>query len=85
MNMNLHRLQSPNSSARSLASASAPRSRRRKITGNDPDAATFRVIFRRYADLCVVALLRVDFDRLGIVSKRREGAGGRLAGGKRSS
>jgi site-specific DNA recombinase len=43
------------------------------------------VIFRRYAELGSVALLRGELDRLGIVSKRREGAGGRLAGGQRFS
>jgi site-specific DNA recombinase len=57
----------------------------RKLTVNEPETSTVRVIFRRYADLCSVALLRVEYDRLGIVSKRREGAGGRLACGKRSS
>jgi hypothetical protein len=41
--------------------------------------------FRRYAELGSVALLKAELDRLGIVSKRREGAGGRLAGGQRFS
>jgi site-specific DNA recombinase len=50
---------------------------------NEPEAATVRLIFRRYAELGSVALLRAELDRLGLVSKRREGAGGRLAGGKR--
>jgi site-specific DNA recombinase len=43
------------------------------------------LIFRRYAELESVALLRAELDRLGIVSKRREGAGGRLAGGQHFS
>jgi hypothetical protein len=38
------------------------------------------LIFRRYAELGSVALLKAELDRLGIVSKRREGAGGRLIG-----
>src|SRR6202022_2574412 len=41
--------------------------------------------FRRYAELGSVALLKTELDRLGIVSKRREGAGGRLAGGQHFS
>ena len=52
---------------------------------NEPEAATARLIFRRYAELGSVALLKAVLDRLGIVSRRREGAGGRLAGGKRFS
>ena len=40
---------------------------------------------RRYAELGSVSLLRAELDRLGIVSKRREGAGGRLAGGQHFS
>ena len=47
--------------------------------------ATVRLIFRRYAELGSVALLKAELDRLGIVSKRREGAGGRLAGGQHFS
>jgi site-specific DNA recombinase len=42
-------------------------------------AATARLIFRRYAELGSVALLKAELDRLGIVSKRREGAGGSFA------
>jgi hypothetical protein len=45
-----------------------------------PEASTVRLIFRRYAELGSVALLKTELDRLGIVSKRREGAGGRLTG-----
>ena len=40
------------------------------------------MIFQRYAELGSVALLKAELDRLGVVSKRREGAGGCLAGGK---
>jgi site-specific DNA recombinase len=59
--------------------------RDRKLIINEADAATVRVIFRRYAGLGSVALLRAELDLLGIVSKRREGAGGELSGGKRFS
>jgi hypothetical protein len=55
----------------------------RKLVVNEPEEATVRLIFRRY--LGSVALLRAELDRLGIVSKRRGGAGGRLAGGKQFS
>ena len=57
----------------------------RKLIVNEPEASTVRLIFRRYAELGSVALLRSELDRLGIVSKRREGAGGRLAGGQHFS
>ena len=57
----------------------------RKLIVNEPEASTVRLIFRRYAELGSVALLRTELDRLGIVSKRREGAGGRLAGGQHFS
>ncbi|MGA7384772.1 MAG: recombinase family protein, partial [Methylocella sp.] len=57
----------------------------RKLIVNEPEAATVRLIFRRYAELDSVALLKAELDRLGIVSKRREGAGGRLAGGQHFS
>src|ERR1700730_17430175 len=50
----------------------------RKLIVSEPGASTVRLIFRRYAELGSVALLKTD--RLGIVSKRREGAGGRLTG-----
>jgi hypothetical protein len=55
----------------------------RKLVVNEPEASTVRVIFRRYAELGSVALLKIELDRLGLVSKRRDGAGGRLAGGQR--
>jgi site-specific DNA recombinase len=57
----------------------------RKLIVSEPEASTVRVIFRRYAELGSVALLKAELDRLGLVSKRREGAGGRLAGGQRFS
>ena len=57
----------------------------RKLIVNEPEAATARLIFRRYAELGSVALVKAELDRLGIVSKRREGAGGRLAGGQHFS
>jgi hypothetical protein len=57
----------------------------RKLTVNEAEASTVRVIFKRYAELGSVSLLRAELDRLGLVSKRREGAGGRLAGGNQFS
>ncbi|MDQ6869988.1 MAG: recombinase family protein [Pseudomonadota bacterium] len=57
----------------------------RKLIVNETEASTVRSIFRRYAELGSVALLRGELDRQDIVSKRREGAGGRLAGGQRYS
>src|ERR1700738_296095 len=57
----------------------------RKLTVNEPEASTVRVIFRRYAELGSVALLRAELDQQDFVSKRREGAGGRLAGGQHFS
>jgi site-specific DNA recombinase len=57
----------------------------RKLIVNEPEAATARLIFRRYAELGSVALLKAELDRLGIVSKRREGTRGRLAGGQHFS
>jgi site-specific DNA recombinase len=57
----------------------------RKLIINEPEALTVRLIFRRYAELGSVALLRAELDQQDIVSKRREGAGGRLAGGQHFS
>jgi DNA invertase Pin-like site-specific DNA recombinase len=59
--------------------------RERKLIVNDAEAETVRMIFHRYAELGSVRLLGHDLDRLGVVSKRREGAGGVLAGGNRFS
>lgn len=56
--------------------------RDRKLIVNDTEAATVRMIFRRYAELGSVTLLQAELDRRGIRSKQREGAGGRLAGGR---
>jgi len=57
----------------------------RKLIVNDAEAETVRMIFQRYAQLGSVRLLGHELDRLGVVSKRREGAGGVLAGGNRFS
>ena len=57
----------------------------RKLIVNDAEAEAVRTIFRRYAELGSVRLLGQELDRLGVVSKRREGAGGVLAGGNRFS
>ncbi len=57
----------------------------RKLIVNETEASTVRLIFRRYAELGSVALLRAELDQQDIVSKRREGAGGRLAGGQQFS
>jgi site-specific DNA recombinase len=57
----------------------------RKLIVNEPDASTVRLIFKRYAELGSVALLRAELDRQDIVSKRREGSCGRLAGGQHFS
>lgn len=57
----------------------------RKLIVNDPEADTVRLIFQRYAELGSVRLLCHELDRLGVISKRREGARGVLAGGNRLS
>jgi site-specific DNA recombinase len=54
----------------------------RKLIVNEAEAETVRLIFRRYAELGSVALLRSELHRRGIVSKCRESAGGRLSGGQ---
>ncbi len=59
--------------------------RERKLFVNDAEAEAVRMIFHRYAELGSVRLLGHELDRLGVVSKRREGAGGVLAGGNRFS
>ncbi len=59
--------------------------RERKLIVNDAEAETVRLIFRRYAELGSVRLLGHELDRLGVISKRRDGAGGVLAGGNRFS
>jgi site-specific DNA recombinase len=57
----------------------------RKLIINKSEADTVRLIFRRYAELGSVTLLRKELFAQGIVSKRREGAGGRLPGGQKLS
>jgi DNA invertase Pin-like site-specific DNA recombinase len=57
----------------------------RKLVVNEAEAETVRMIFRRYADLGSVRVLGHELDRLGVVSKRRESAGGLLSGGNRFS
>jgi site-specific DNA recombinase len=54
----------------------------RRLIVNEIEASSVRLIFRRYAELGSVSLLRTELDRQGIVCKRRAGAGGPLAGGK---
>jgi len=44
-----------------------------------PKTATVQLIFKRYTEIGSVALLKAELDRLGIVSRRREGASGQLA------
>jgi site-specific DNA recombinase len=57
----------------------------RKLIVNKAEAETVRMMFRRYAKLGSVRILAEELASLGIVSKRREGAGGVLAGGNRFS
>ena len=59
--------------------------RERKLIVNDEEAETVRMIFRRYAELGSVRTLAEELAGIGVVSKRREGAGGVLAGGNRFS
>jgi len=59
--------------------------RERKLVMSEAEAPTVRMIFQRYAELGSVALLKAELERAGIVSKRREGAGGELSGGTRFS
>ena len=59
--------------------------RERKLIVNEVEAESVRMIFKRYAELGSVRLLGHELDRLGVVSKRREGAGGVLVGGNRFS
>ena len=57
----------------------------RKLVVNEAEASSVRSIFRRYAELGSVTLLKAELERAGVVSKRREGASGQLAGGRRFS
>jgi site-specific DNA recombinase len=54
----------------------------RKLIVNELEAEAVRTIFRTYLDVRSVRQLRIELDRFGIVSKRRERAQGVLAGGK---
>ncbi len=56
--------------------------RDRKLTVIDSEAETVRHIFRRYAALGSVRLLKAELDAQGIVSKRWTSAAGRSWGGK---
>jgi site-specific DNA recombinase len=55
--------------------------RERKLVVNDAEASTVRMIFQRYAELGSVTLLKAELERVGVNSKRREGADGKIAGG----
>jgi hypothetical protein len=57
----------------------------RKLIINKTEADIVRLIFRRYAELGSVTLVRKELAEQGIVSKRRKGAGGRLSGGQKLS
>ncbi|MBV8577074.1 MAG: recombinase family protein, partial [Acetobacteraceae bacterium] len=54
----------------------------RKLVVIDSEAETVRAIFRRYAELGSVRLLKNDLDARGIKSKAWTGASGRIIGGK---
>lgn len=54
----------------------------RKLVINEQEAETVRLIFRRYAELGSVAVLRAHLNRLGIVSKRRQRSNGSVLGGR---
>lgn len=54
----------------------------RKLVVNQVEAETVHMMFRRYAELGSVTLLQEELNQNGIRSKRREMAGGRLAGGR---
>jgi len=57
----------------------------RKLIVNHAEAETVRMIFWRYTELGSVRTLAEELSGLGIVSKRREGASGVIAGGNRFS
>jgi DNA invertase Pin-like site-specific DNA recombinase len=56
--------------------------RDRSLAIDEQEAATVRLIFRRYNDLKSVRLLKQDLDRGGLVSKIRTGKNGLRMGGK---
>jgi DNA invertase Pin-like site-specific DNA recombinase len=57
----------------------------RKLVVNQVEAETVHMMFRRYAELGSVTLLQEELNQKGIRSKRREVAGGRVAGGRHFS
>ena len=54
----------------------------RKLIINEAEAKLVRHIFARYAELGSVTLLQAELEAQGHRSKRREGAGGLIAGGR---
>ncbi len=54
----------------------------KKLVVNAPEAETVRTIYRRYAELGSVRILKEELDRDGIVSKIRIDKYGRETGGK---
>jgi DNA invertase Pin-like site-specific DNA recombinase len=58
------------------------RAQDRKIVIVDSEAQTVRLIFRRYAELGSVRLLKDELDACGIQSRLQTSASGRLRGGK---
>jgi site-specific DNA recombinase len=54
----------------------------RRLIVNEPEAKTVRHIFRRYAELKSVRLLKAELDALGIVSKPRNASDGTRYGEK---
>ena len=56
--------------------------RNRKLVVNQKEAKTVRHIYRRYAELASVRLLKHELDADGVVSKIRRGQNGRRWGGK---
>ncbi len=54
----------------------------RKLVPNEAEAKTVRILFRLYLELGTVKRLVAEAGRLGLVTKRREFAGGRCLGGQ---
>jgi site-specific DNA recombinase len=54
----------------------------RKLGVVDSEAEIVRLIFRRYAELGSVRLLKDELEALGIKNRSRTSASGRLSGGK---
>ncbi len=55
--------------------------RDRALVVNEAEAETVRTVFRLYLELGCVRRVKKEADRLGLVSKRRQFAGGKSAGG----